>query len=310
MKKFIIVIIAIIILLSAAAVSSFLGEKTRTIYAMDTVMTLKIKGSEDVLDEIENMIYKYDALLSAHNPESEIFMLNKNGSLDVGDDTLEVIKQGIEYTILTDGGFDITLKPLSDLWNARKVPEQKEVDAALLTCGVQNIVIDGNRITLENNAQIDLGGIAKGYIADKAREILKNENVKYAVMDFGGNVYVYSSDKNMRVGIQKPFAPRGETACTVSVNDKMVISSGVYERYFEENGRIYHHIIDKRTGRPSESGVYSVTITGESGVMCDALSTAGVVLGEEFLEEFKKAHGGFEYIVIDDVGNVERSDEQ
>lgn len=296
MKKFLFILTVVILL--ALPLFSSKGYKEETLFSMDTVITLKIDGDKSLLEKAKNTVNEIHNTYNAYDDNSEVSLLNTKKEINPEND--EIYKKSKEFFWATEGMFDPTVKPLTNLWNINgenpKVPEDETIAQTLKLVNGENLVID-EKISLENNASIDLGGIAKGYATDKIVEMLKKEGAKKFVLNLGGNIYAYSPEKAVSIGIQEPFAQRGELLFTVKVNDKAVVSSGIYERYFEEDGEIYHHIFDTKTGYPAKSGISQVTIVGKDATMCDAFSTAILVGGEELALKLKEKYD-FEYIIL------------
>lgn len=264
-------------------------------FAMDTVMTINAYGSnsESAVKAAQNEINRLDKLLSVQNENSEIFKLNQSKEMTVSEDTLTLITRSKEIYTLTDGAFDISCEPLTREWGfysglENKVPSQKAIETALEGVGAEHIKIKDSTVTLDDNTSLDLGGIAKGYASHKAAEILKEYGVTSALMSLGGNVRAVGSKpdgESWSVAITDPD-DNTKSMGTLKISDKAVVTSGGYQRYFEENGQTYHHIIDTKTGYPAESGLKSVTIVSEDDTLADALSTALFVMGLEKSEEF------------------------
>ena len=183
---------------------------------------------------------------------------------------------------------------MTDLWdipnNDGTIPAQADIDTALATVDYRQIVVDGNTVTLKNpDAALDLGGIAKGYVADRMREYLNAHGSDKGFINLGGNVLTLgqkANDEPYHIGIRKPFGEDGETITAVDVTDRSIVTSGRYERYFEKDGRIYHHILDPKTGYPYDNGLNGVTILSDSSMVGDALSTICFALGQEKGTEF------------------------
>ena len=296
MKKFLF-ILTVIILLTVPYLSGS-GYKEETFFSMDTVITLKIDGDKKLLEKAKNKIIEIHNTYNAYGENSEISLLNTKK--EINPENNEIYEKSKELFYSTNGYFDPTVKPLTDLWNINgenpKVPSAKTVSETLEMVNGENLIVQDS-VILKNNASIDLGGIAKGYATDKVVELLKKEGAEKFVLNLGGNIYAYSPEKAVSIGIQEPFAQRGQILFTVKINDGAVVSSGTYERYFEENDNIYHHIFDTKTGYPSKSGISQVTIIGKDSAMCDAFSTAILAGGEELALKLKENYD-FEYIIL------------
>lgn len=272
-----------------------------TTEALNTSITISIYDSEDksLLDGCFELIYGYDRMLSRTDKKSEIYTLNEKGSADVSDETLELLKRGIEYSRETGGKFNIAIEPLTSLWNfssaTPKVPADNDIKEALGHLDYSKIVIEGNHVTLPDSASgVDLGAIAKGYIADKVKEYLLGKGVKSALINLGGNVLLVGSKpdgSDFAVGLQDPLGSRNEYKEVVKASDLSVVTSGTYERNFTEGGKTYHHILDPAKGYPYENDLVAVTIISKTSVEGDALSTSCFALGLEEGMKFAESHG-------------------
>lgn len=268
-----------------------------TAFKLNTVVTVTIYDSRDesLLDEALALCDKYEALFSRTKPSSELYRLNhgtlpKEGNASVlSSDTADLISKGLEYGNLSNGAFDIAIEPVSSLWDftseEKIIPDQAALDAALPLISYKDVLLEGNLLTFRQEGMgLDLGAIAKGYIADKMKEFLMEKGVKSATINLGGNVLCIGNrpDGNpFRIGIQKPFANRSETIAIMDITGKSVVSSGIYERYFEKDGCLYHHILNPATGYPYDNHLTSVTIISDKSVDGDGLSTSCFALGLE-----------------------------
>ena len=289
-------------------------------FYFDTEMTITLYGTEDdtYIAGCFDIAEKYEELFSRTIDTSDVSRINsaKGEWVEVSDETIELIELGKYYGGLSEGLFDITIGKLSTLWdidnNTGIIPDEEDIAAAKDTVDYSQIEIDGNKVRLKNeDAMIDLGGIAKGYLADKMKEYLLGNGVNSALLNLGGNVLAVGSKpdgSDFNIGVQKPFYD-GEVIAAVSVSDKSVVSSGVYERYFEKDGRIYHHILDTDTGYPYDNGLYGVTIISDSSVEGDALSTTVFALGLEKGMEFIEELDGVEAVFITDEYEIFSTDE-
>ncbi len=274
---------------------------TSTGVYFDTVVTLTAYGTPVPKEALE-LCRRYDSLLSPTNENSDVYILNVSGEYGVQKETADIIKTALRYCEESKGKFDITVRPLSALWNFGTenptVPKEDDIKSALAKVDYNNIEIKGNTVTLKKGAQIDLGGIAKGYIADKILEIY-NKNSVSGIIDLGGNILTAGEKPNKKtfaVGIKKPYT-QNENIATVELYSGSVATCGVYERYFEADNNRYHHILDTASGYPVENGLDSVTVIAESSTDADALSTLLFVLGEEKAQEYLQirtdVHGVF-----------------
>lgn len=266
---------------------------SKTGFYFDTVITITLYGdsSEEAFNECFDLAEKYEDLLSATVEGSDIWNINhSNGApVPVSDETIALLEKSLAYSKATNGAFDITIGKLSSLWDfksdRKEIPPESKIRSALSTVGYENIQINGAEVSLKNpDTAIDLGGIAKGYIADRMKEALNGQGITEGIINLGGNILTIgpkASGDPYRIGIQKPFANTGVATATVEITDNSLVSSGVYERYFEADGKIYHHILNPATGYPFENGLLGVTIVTPSSADADALSTSCFALGLE-----------------------------
>lgn len=286
-------------------------EYTQSLFAMDTVMNFTIYAENDAaLSDVKTEIERMDALLDRGNENGEIYAVNKNKTAEVSAETADLIRAAVEISEKTDGAFDISMAAVSDLWGFYggnfRVPADSELQTALSGAGYEKIRLDGNKITIPQNAAIDLGGIGKGCASDRAADILKNSGVKSAVMSLGGNVYTLGKrpdGEEWKIGIADP-RDTSSVIGTVKVSDTAVVTSGGYQRFFESGGRTYHHIIDPATGKSAESGLSSVTIVSKSSTSADGLSTALFVKGLEDSVRLWRENGEFEAVFVTSDGGI------
>lgn len=259
-------------------------------FLLDTVIqiTLYDTNDESLLDESFAVCEKYEQLLSRTIETSDVSRINEaNGKpVTVSDETISLIQKSLTYSQLSDRAFDITIAPLSSLWDfkdKKTIPDSHALDEARALVDYHTIQINGNTVTLSNpKASIDLGAIAKGYIADKIKEYLVSQNIKSGLINLGGNVLTIGTKPDgsaWNIGIQKPFDEQNAVITSVHLSDESVVTSGVYERYFKQDGIIYHHILDAKTGYPYQNGLLGVTIISKESVDGDALSTTCFALG-------------------------------
>jgi thiamine biosynthesis lipoprotein len=255
-------------------------------------ITLYDNGTEEMIDEMFNILSDLESKMSINLTDSEVSNINSNSGLEavkVSADTLSVIQRGEYYSNLSDGNFDITIGPLVNLWGIgsddAKLPSQSEIDNALNLIDYKKVIIDepNNTIKLEEkNMAIDLGGIAKGYAADKLAEYLTSKNVKSAIISLGGNIFALGSKttgEDWSIGVQDPFDTRGDYFGIVKVSNKTVVTSGVYERFLEIDGKTYHHILSPFNGYPVDNNLMAVTIIADKSIDADGLSTTVFTLG-------------------------------
>lgn len=261
-------------------------------------ITLYKSSYESLLEDCFSLADTYEGYFSNTVSDSDISNINNaNGAfVEVHDETIELLNKGIYYGDLSNGNFDITIGKLSDLWNfstyalldevpESAVPTDDEIQKALKTVDYKGVTIDGNKVALSNpDSKLDLGGIAKGFIADKMKAYLEENGVESGMINLGGNVLTLgkkADGSSYTIGIQKPFSEDGEAIASVEVADKTVVSSGVYERYYEIGNKFYHHILNPHTGYPYDNHLLGVTIICDDSVDGDGLSTTCFTLGLE-----------------------------
>lgn len=289
----------------------------REVFAMDTYMNIACygKNAEKAADAAISEIKRIDALLSISSESGSIHALNESGEAELDDETARIVAKALEIYNSTGGAFDITVLPLMELWGFTsgeyRVPESSEIDAVLARVGSDKLVLSGGKLSLGGALGVDLGGIAKGYTSDRLIELMRAAGVTSACVSLGGNVQCLGTKPDAsawRCGIIHPFKKDSdEYLGIVSVVDKAVITSGAYERNFTDaaDGKLYHHIIDPKTGCPAETGLASVTIVSESGILADALSTALYIMGlDGAIGYWKSSDKSFDMILMDDAGEV------
>lgn len=302
------------------------GEQSADFYAMDTTMNVTAYGKDakNAVGEAQTEVDRLESLLSRTRDDSVVSQLNAGtGDRAVGMEVWNLLSAAEKYSAATNGSFDITVAPVVSAWGFTtdhyQVPDQSELDELLAHVGSAHIHLgEESIVTLDKGTQIDLGGIAKGYASDCVEAILAKDGVESAKVALGGNIYVRGSKPDgsvWRVGVQDPDNTDGFVG-VLSLTDAFAVTSGGYQRYFEQDGKRYHHIIDPATGYPAESGLTSVTIvasgneeeTGSNpghGTMCDAFSTALFVMGEKKAVEFWRSGAyAFQMVLVTQDGRV------
>ena len=268
--------------------------------------TLNGRNCKKALDACEAEIKKLDKLFNLTDKDSEVFRLNESAGEYVllSYDTVSIIKTAIEEGATTDYLFDISISPIVEAFGfydkSFKVPDNDEIDKLLSFVDAGAIEINGNSIKLAKNQKIDLGGIAKGYLSDRVKEILKEYNINSAVISLGGSILTVGGKEDgllWNVGVEDPFS-QSMYIGILSITDTTIVTSGDYERYFISDGIKYHHIFDPRTGYPTSNELVSVTIIMDSGTTAEVLSTALFVMGEDKALKYWQQVGGFEMILI------------
>lgn len=288
----------------------------KTGFFFDTVITVTLYGgdtkeNEALLSGCMDLAEKYENLFSDTKADSDISKINaaKGALVHVDPETIKLINIGLAYGALSEGKFSITCGALTELWDMSEkadeyaekgdeadisIPSSEEISAALATVGDANVEIREDTVKLKNPAtRLDLGAVAKGYIADRMKEYLLENSVSSAIINLGGNVLTMGSrpDGNKyTIGIQKPFSEDGRAAFTLDISDKSVVTSGNYQRYFKKDGKLYHHILDLTTGYPAETDYTSVTVVTKDSTEGDCLSTIFFLMGEDWARTYIDTH--------------------
>lgn len=304
----------------------------KQLFAMDTYMefTAYGKNNEKAVDAAIEEVQKLDAMLSAENSKSEVYALNEQGNLQATDDLAELILRGKEIYQETDGLFDDTIYPVMKLWGFPTgnyhVPTAAEVQKKLALVDGNKVEIQtrdsdekgrdskekANFVTLGADQQIDFGGIAKGYTGQKLAELFQEYGVSSALVSLGGNIQAIGTKpdgSSWKVGIRDPKGGQQDYIGVLSVENQAVVTSGGYERYFEEDGKTYIHIINPRTGYPADGDLLSVTIVSRDGTLADGMSTALYIMGYEKACQFWRQHREeFNVILVTDDGKIHISE--
>lgn len=286
-------------------------------FYLDTVCKISIYDMDGDLDKekaeaVINKAYKrcreLENTLSNTIESSEVSQINNAGGkwVTVGKDTLKVVKAGVKYGELSDGDFDITIGSVSGLWDFQSenpvVPEQSKITEALKHVNYKNIQFNGNKIRIiDPEAKLDLGGIAKGYVADELTTLLEKEGVTSAVINLGGNISTIGGKPDgspFVIGIEKPYTDRNEIIGTTTADNQTVVTSGIYERQFQKDGKIYHHVLSSKTGYPAETQLEAVSLVAKKGrsMDIDAMSTICLMKGVDGGKAFIKKQKGVEAV--------------
>lgn len=267
-------------------------------FLMDTLVQMRAHGenADAAVEESMEIIEEIENLMSKTVETSDIYQLNNNPNqkIEISDQSLEVLKKAQNYAEMTEGDFDPTIGALVELWGIgtenASVPPKSKIKEALANTGYKYLNLDDNSAEITKaGVRLDLGGIAKGYAAEEVKKIVEKHEVEHAFVNLGGNVLVIGNKVDgspWKIGIQDPRAGRGNVMAIINAVDLTIVTSGNYERYFEEDDKLYHHIIDPKTGYPAENNLLSVSIISRNSFDADALSTAVYVMGLERGMEF------------------------
>ncbi len=290
------------------------GQKfpSRKEFLMDTEVEIILpQGSEEDFAAAFNEMRRIEKLMNIHDPESEISRVNRLASkkaVQIGEEIFEILEESVEYSALTSGAFDVSIRPLTRLWGDRgklkEIPEAREIEEKLPLVNYKNIILDERNQTVEfkkKDMALDLGAIAKGYALDRAIKVLQGRGIKEALINAGGDIRVMG-ERVWKVGLQHP-RKENEVLAVIRLKDQAIATSGDYQRYFIKEGKRYHHIINPKTGYPALECM-SVTIIGPEAILVDVLATGVFILGPgkgtKLIESLKDVEG----IIIDSQGRV------
>lgn len=287
-------------------------------FYFDTVITLTFYNKQDaaLAPACFALCEKYEKMLSRTIPESDISRINNAGGeyVEVDPETAFLLQEALQYCENTEGALDLTIAPVMNLWDFTSVSPDKQPPAtddlleALSHVDYKNLTIDGNRVQLSDpRAEIDLGFIAKGYVADRLKEYLKEQGVSSAIINLGGNVLTIGSKPDgsaYQIGVKNPFDEQ-TPATVLSLADKSAVTSGTYERFFVHDEKTYHHILNTQNGMPVETDLSGVTIISSSSLQADALSTTCLILGKEKSKKLLKQYPDIEAVFLLQDGSVE-----
>lgn len=307
---FLLGISAVLFVMAGCGISR--GYQEKQFLAMDTLISVALSGTEEDVQQIQTIINELENKVSTTNQSSELYQINHRttDTVMVSDTVAQLLQEELEISETTNGALNPALYPISLAWGFttenKRVPSEQELAALLPKTDWRQIQLSGNQLTLMNGMELDFGATAKGFASDLCAAYLKEQDVESALLDFGGNVYTIGDNKEgkkWRIGIRDPWDETAQNfAGVLEDTNEAVVTSGNYERYFEQDGIRYHHIMDGTTGMPAQSGLVSVTVISESGVKADGLSTALFVMGLEQGIEYWRQHGGFEVIFITENG--------
>ena len=310
-KYFISAMLSALLFLTGCSAESSPEPVQGTFFAMDTMMDFTIYGESGLIDQSESLIASLESLVSVTDADSELYAINQTGSGTLTGKASSLMEQALEICRRTDGALDLSIYPIVRAWGfttgSYQVPDEAEIQALLPLVDYRKIQYDAatGTVTLPEGMEIDLGSVAKGYAGQLAAQMLREHGVQSALLNLGGNVQTVGTKPDgspWQIGIKDP---QGEDAMMVlSVEDQAVVTSGGYERYFEQDGQTYWHIMDPSTGHPADSGLISVTIVGDEGVVCDGLSTALFVMGLEKAADLWAQSGDFEAVFVTASGEV------
>ena len=310
-KYFISAMLSALLFLTGCSAESSPEPVQGTFFAMDTMMDFTVYGESGLIDQSESLIASLESLVSVTDTGSELYAINQTGSGTLTGKASSLMEQALEICRRTDGALDLSIYPIVRAWGfttgSYQVPDEAEIQALLPLVDYRKIQYDAadGDVTLPEGMEIDLGSVAKGYAGQLVAQMLREHGVQSALLNLGGNVQTVGAKPDgspWQIGIKDP---QGEDAMMVlSVEDQAVVTSGGYERYFEQDGQTYWHIMDPSTGHPADSGLLSVTIVGKQGIICDGLSTSLFVMGLEKAADLWAQSCDFEAVFVTASGEV------
>ena len=315
--------IAILFLLVISLLSGCNQEKKEMVskngFFFDTMISIKILEEEDrgtkLLEACWSMCEKYEKIFSRTREDSELYQLNHRDTqeVQVSEDLFQLFSYGKACYDRTDGKFDLSVAPLSDLWDfkgdSKQIPLEQDLQSALEKVDFSRVHLEEpNQVLFENpDTMLDVGALAKGYIADRLKEYLVSEGIETGWINLGGNVLTIGEKEEgtpWKIGIRKPFGEEAEICAYVEVKDSSVVSSGIYERYFEKDGVLYHHVLDPDTGCPAATDLAQVTILSKESLDGDGWSTSCLLMGYEKAKTMVEAIEDMEAIFVMKDGEI------
>lgn len=291
---------------------------SKVFFVMDTVAEYKLygKNAEQVGVEIEKILVDIEHRMSMHQPDSEISKLNQNAGkafTALSPDTFSLLARSVGFGNISQGVFDITIAPLATFWNITSehpsIPSSQQLAELLPLVDYNDILLNGEQYTAQLRQQgqaVDLGGVAKGYACEQAYRIAKQQGVSAGYLSIGGNIMVLGKKpdgKPFRFGVRDPQGGESDYFAVVMLEDTTMSTSGGYERYFEQDGVRYHHILDTKTGYPVQTDLLSVSVITPDGAYADFMSTYLFVMGVDFVREHLDSLD-CEVIAVDNQHNV------
>lgn len=290
-------------------------HRDNTFFAMDTVMSFTVYGpqAEEALAEVTDRVNALEKLLSVTREDSQVWQLNhaEGRSIDADDDLINILAATQNLGYSTGGALDVTLYPVVRAWGFTtgeyQIPPDEVISSLLEKVDYQAISVREGQVSLPEGMEVDFGAVAKGYAGEVCADLLREKGVTSAILRLGGNIQTVGAKPDgspYRIGIQNPNGDANDNVGILDVVDQAAVTSGGYQRFFEENGVRYWHIIDPATGAPARGGLTSVTIVADSGALCDGLSTALFVMGLDKGLDYWRGHRDFECILMDEERNL------
>lgn len=311
-------VLGIILTLSSCQVQARDAVATDETFLMDTIVTQTVYGpnSSIIIGEAVDLMKDIEKTYSSYLDSSIISEINANAGVSpvpVGEEERNVIKRCVEFSEQSDGLFDLTIAPLVKLWNITgdepHIPTEEEIAAALPLIDYRNVIVNEEKSTVylsHPDMELDFGATVKGYAVQKVLELYRQSDIAGGILSLGGNVAAFGKKPDgsaFRTGIRDPHGTAADYFAILEMSDQVIATSGAYERYFEQDGKIYHHILNPLTGYPCESDLLSVTVVSEDGLLCDYLSTMFYMLGKESVVSHLNENS-YSLIALDEQGKI------
>lgn len=311
-KKITALTLCAVLMVFTTSCSAAPARDSLSFQAMDTFMQLDVYGADGAAQTIKGEILRLDSLFSVADEDSDVYRLNHSGTATVDEATANIAAKSLSVCADTNGALDVTVFPVVEEWGFisgdYQIPPESKINELLDVVDYTSVSVEGTEIKIPEGARLDFGAVAKGYAADKAVQVLRENGASGAILNLGGTVAVYGKKPNAdgwKIGVADPDNSAAYVGYLTCRDDKIIATSGSYERYFEgEDGKIYSHIIDPKTGYPVYNGMLSVTVISDSGILSDALSTALFVMGREQAIAYVNARGDIDCIILTDDGKA------
>jgi FAD:protein FMN transferase len=276
-----------------------------TLFLMDTIVTIKFetidKNGDEIIQAAFELIEKYENKFSFYKEDSQIRDFNESNqqNLILDEDFKQIMSLAAQVYAETDSLYDISVGRLSELWNydEKILPEQDSIDAVMKFIGFDRLILADGELIKPKDFKINLGSLAKGFIIDKTVEFLIENNASSGYVNAGGDIRIFGQKKPLSIGIQHPRDEHNQVIDALKVQNKSIVTSGDYERFFVLNGKRYHHILDPKTGYPSQNAV-SVTVISESAFLADAYSTALFLLKPDIAIKLVESKKDLEALIL------------
>ena len=297
---------------SGSSADASVDIQEATLFVFDTVVTMKCSCSPELMSQAIERCQYFEQRFSRTIEGSDVWNINHaaGSAVQVAPETADIISKALRYCEQSGGLFDITIGAVTSLWDFKEgvKPDDAAIQEAVRHIGYQGVHVEGSTVRLDDpQAMIDLGGVAKGYIADDLAQLLRDGGCESGALNLGGNAYVIGAKldgSKWNVGVQDPNGANQQVIAKIACADASVVTSGLYEREFTKDGVLYYHILDPKTGYPVETDLVSSSVFSESSLDGDAYATWMFLLGHDKALELLESTEGLEGLVIDSDGTI------